>query len=137
MTTAKELFLAYLENIRDPKAAAALFAEDGAVELPYLTSIGIPYRTEGRAAIQTFIENLLVTVPDYQFHNIRVHIETPDQVFGEYDVDATVQETGRPFRQHYAGRLVAKNGKISLLRESLDLVLAAKALFPNGLADIK
>ncbi|MEU8327761.1 hypothetical protein [Micromonospora sp. NPDC048839] len=31
---------------------------------------------------------------------------------------------------------VAENGKIKLLRESLDLVRAARAMLPNGVADI-
>ena len=34
------------------------------------------------------------------------------------------------YRQMYAGRLVAKDGKIQLLRESLDTVAAAKAFAP-------
>jgi hypothetical protein len=44
--------------------------------------------------------------------------------------------SGRPFSQMYAGRLVAEQGKIKLLRESLDLVRAARAMLPNGVADI-
>jgi uncharacterized protein len=36
----------------------------------------------------------------------------------------------------FAGRLVAKKGKIALLRESLNTVAAAQALNPNGVADL-
>ncbi|HEY4443139.1 MAG TPA: hypothetical protein VGN30_02560 [Steroidobacteraceae bacterium] len=36
----------------------------------------------------------------------------------------------------FAGRLVAKNGKITLLRESLNTVAVAQALNPNGVADL-
>jgi ketosteroid isomerase-like protein len=35
--------------------------------------------------------------------------------------------TGKVYRQHYAGRLVAENGKIKLLRESLDTLAASQA----------
>jgi ketosteroid isomerase-like protein len=38
-----------------------------------------------------------------------------------------VPSTGKVYRQHYAGRLVAENGKIKLLRESLDTLAASQA----------
>jgi len=136
MKSALDLFSAYLSSVGDPETAAALFAEDGVIELPCLTSLGIPYRTEGRAAIQAFLVSLLSNVPDFSFKNIRYHIVTPEQVFAEYDVEARVLSTNKVYRQSYAGRLVADNGRIKLLRESLDTVSAAKALFPNGLSDI-
>jgi len=41
-----------------------------------------------------------------------------------------VPATGRVYRQMYAGRLEAKDGKIQLLRESMDTVAAAKAFAP-------
>jgi len=127
MKTATELLHAYLAEIQDPASAAALFADDGVLELPYLQSLGIPARAQGPQAIQQFIEGLLRQVPDFRFKDIRLLIETPDQVFGEYDVEAEVVTTGLMYKQSYAGRLVAANGKIALLRESLDTVAAAKA----------
>jgi ketosteroid isomerase-like protein len=136
MKLAIDLLSAYLKSIGDPKTAAALFAEDGAIELPYLTSLGIPARTEGREAIREFLKSMLVNIPDFAFKNIRYHIVTPDQVFAEYDVEAFVKSTARTYRQSYAGRLVAENGEIKLLRESLDTIPAAQALFPNGLSDV-
>jgi uncharacterized protein len=66
---------------------------------------------------------------------VDIMIETEDQVFGEWSVERTT-DAGRLFSQTYAGRLVAENGKIKLLRESLDLVRAARAMLPNGVADI-
>lgn len=73
---------------------------------------------------------MLGKVPDFKFHNVRFLIDTPDQVFAEYSVEALVPATGRIYRQMYAGRLVAKDGKIQLLRESMDTVAAAKAFAP-------
>jgi hypothetical protein len=56
-----------------------------------------------------------------------VWIQTPDQAFGEYDVEALVPSTGKTYRQTYAGRLVAEKGKIALLREVLDTKAASLA----------
>jgi ketosteroid isomerase-like protein len=122
MKNATELLEAYLSEVRDPAAAAALFAPDGVLELPWVNA-----RAEGPAAIEKFIVGLLVKVPDFRFQNIRIWIQTPDQAFGEYDVEAPVPSTGKIYRQTYAGRLVAENGKIKLLRESLDTLAASRA----------
>ena len=122
MKTATELLQAYLAQIQDPAAAAALFADDGVIELPTVNA-----RAQGPAAIQEFLAGLLAKAPDFRFQNIRVWIETPDQAFGEYEVEALVPSTGKIYRQSYAGRLVAENGKIKLLRESLDTLAASKA----------
>lgn len=122
MKTATELLRAYLAEIRDPSAAAALFADDGVLELPTIDA-----RAVGPAAIEKFIASLLGKVPDFRFENIRIWIETPDQVFGEYDVEALVPATGKIYKQTYAGLLVARNGKITLLREALDTLAASRA----------
>ncbi|MGC5311416.1 nuclear transport factor 2 family protein [Micromonospora zamorensis] len=135
MRSARGLMLAYTATIADPDATAALFADDGVIELPYLASIGLPPRIAGPDEIRAFIVGLLKMVPDFGFDHVAIFIDTPDQAFGEYSVDRSTV-TGRPFSQTYAGRLVAEQGKIKLLRESLDLVRAARAVLPNGVADI-
>jgi ketosteroid isomerase-like protein len=122
MKTATELLTAYLSEVQDPAAAAALFADDGVIELPWVNA-----RAEGPAAIEKFIAGLLEKVPDFRFQNIRIWIQTTDQAFAEYDVEALVPSTGKLYRQTYAGRLVAENGKIKLLRESLDTLAASRA----------
>ena len=127
MDNASQLFQKYLASIRDPQAAAALFADDGVLELPYLASLGPTTGARGPENIQRFIGGLLSKVPEFRFENIKLLIETPTQVFGEYEVEALVPSTGVVYKQMYAGRLVAENGKIVLLRESLDTVAAQKA----------
>jgi ketosteroid isomerase-like protein len=122
MKNATELLMAYLALIQDPVAAAALFADDGVVELPWINA-----RAQGPVEIEKFIKELLAKVPDFRFQNIRMWIKTPDQAFGEYDVEALVPSTGKTYRQTYAGRLVAENGKIKLLREALDTMAAIRA----------
>jgi ketosteroid isomerase-like protein len=130
MKSAVQLFQMYLESIQNPHDAAALFAQDGALEIPYLHSLGITSRVQGPEEIEAFIASLLSKVPTFKFHRVRFLIDTPDQAFAEYDVEALVPATGRIYRQSYAGRLVALDGKIQLLRESLDTVAAAAAFAP-------
>jgi ketosteroid isomerase-like protein len=133
MTTklATELLQDYLAAIQNPAAAAALFAEDGVLELPTANA-----RAQGPAAIQKFLTGFLGMVPGFKFHNIRVLIETPDQAFGEYDVEVLVPATGKLYKQSYAGRLVAENGKIKLLREALDTLAASRAFSPDDAAPV-
>jgi uncharacterized protein len=76
--------------------------------------------------------------PDFGFkpQDTKVLIETPDQVFAECTAHTTAAGTGRLIHHLFAARLVAHNGKIKLLRESLNVVAAAQALNPNGVADL-
>jgi hypothetical protein len=55
----------------------------------------------------------------------------------EYEFTAQSSQTGRTIHQLFFGRLVAANGKIKLLRESVNLAEVALGVFPNGLADYK
>lgn len=128
MKTPAQLLNAYLDNIQNPAAAAALFAEDGVLELP---SLGPNVRAVGPVAIEAFIGGLLKNVPDFRFKDVQLFIETADQAFGEYSVEAKVLSTGKLYQQTYAGRLVAKDGKIALLREALDTLAASKAFTPD------
>ncbi|PZP42939.1 MAG: nuclear transport factor 2 family protein [Pseudopedobacter saltans] len=136
MKTAKELLLAYLENIQNADETIKLFADDAAIELPYLESLGNPGRWTCKETLYNFLKGLPNAFIGFKFKNIQIHIETPDQVFGEYEVDCIAASTGKTYRQHYMGRLVAKDGKIQLIREALDLIQVAKSTLPNGLADL-
>ncbi|MDW7691353.1 hypothetical protein R9C00_18615 [Flammeovirgaceae bacterium SG7u.111] len=40
MKNAEELFHEYINNIGNPEYLASIFAEDGAIELPYMASMG-------------------------------------------------------------------------------------------------
>ena len=122
MKTAPELLHAYLDNIRDPAKTAALFADDGVLELPWVKA-----HAQGPAAIEKLIAGILVKVPEFRFKNIKFWIETPDKAFAEYGVEAAVVDTGKIYQQTYAGLLIAQSGKIKLLREALDTAAAARA----------
>ena len=66
MKTAKELMLAYTAySFRDPYKAAEMFAEDGAFELPYLATLGLPPEYKGRDAIARFFESILDIYPGF------------------------------------------------------------------------
>jgi ketosteroid isomerase-like protein len=126
MNNARQLLEEYLGNIRNPAAAAALFAEDGIVELPTANA-----RAQGPEQIESFLRRLIGMVPEFRFQDVRCWIETPDRVFAEYVVDATVAATGKRYRQVYAGLLIAEDGKIKLLREAMDTLAAHRAGSPD------
>ncbi|MGN6180854.1 MAG: nuclear transport factor 2 family protein [Mucilaginibacter sp.] len=122
MKTAKELLLDYLQNIGNPDFQIELFADDAVLELPYLSSLGLPSRWEGRPELYSLLSNLPKTFTGFKFKNIQVFIDTPEQVFGEYEATGVVASNGRNYSQHYMGRLMAENGKIKLIREALNMV---------------
>lgn len=139
MTNAKTLLLDLLAAIPDGERSVAFFAEDGVMEIPFLSAIGIPTRYQGHGAIREFFNFVGGTLyPDFSFkpEDINVLIETHEQVFAEYTAHTKAARTWRILHHLFAGRLVAKNGKITLLRESLNTVAAAQALIPNGVADL-
>jgi ketosteroid isomerase-like protein len=127
MKTATELLQGYLDNIQQPAIAAAHFADDGVVELPWVGA-----RAQGPAAVEQLIVGILKKVPDFRFRNLQFWIQTPDKVSAEYQVEALVIDTGKTYRQTYVGVLLAENGKIKLLREALDTAEAARAFRRDG-----
>lgn len=129
--TARELLLGYLNNINDPDKVIGLFADDAIIELPYLNSLGMPWQWKGKDVLYEFIKGVPGVFPGFAFQDIKIHIETPDQVFGEYSVNCKVAATGKPYHQTYMGRLVSEKGKIKLISESLDIAQVTKSMFPD------
>ena len=138
MTNARQLLEEFTaSSFRDPKKAAEMFAEGGAFEMPYLDSLGFPWRYEGREKIEEFFEFVRDLYPDMDFHDVKVVCETPDVVVGEYEFTTKSSKTDRVIHQLFVGRLEAENGQIKLLRESINLVELGLAIYPNGVADYK
>ncbi|WP_437956222.1 hypothetical protein WME76_32905 [Sorangium sp. So ce119] len=52
-------------------------------------------------------------------------------LFAEYSVEAQAPETGKLYKQTYAGLLIALDGKNALLREALDTAAAPAAMTPD------
>lgn len=135
MKTAKDLMLAYIAGTAEQ--SGALFGDRGTLELPYMASIGIPPVSTGAAEIGKFLGFLHDTLyPGFKFENVKLHIETPDQVFAEYFINNKSGITGKEVRQQFFGHLEASDGRIKRLREAIDVVVAAEAIYPNGLADV-
>ena len=138
MKDSKALLLKYLGSIGDPDRAAALFAEDGALELPFLRSLGVGARYAGRREIAACLHQLRKLYPDVAFapNDINVLIETPDKTFAEYVTHMTAAATGRLLHHLFTGYLVAEAGEIKLLRESFNPLAMAQAQLPTGVAAI-
>jgi ketosteroid isomerase-like protein len=117
----KYIFSHARESIPYLAARFAIIDEMGFIE-------GGNARAQGVVAIQRFLNGLPTKVPDFRFENVRIWIETPDRVFGEYDAQGHVVSTGKLYKQTYAGLLVAEHGTIKLLREALDTLAASRAL---------
>ena len=133
MKNAKELMLEYTAfSFRDPKKAAEMFAEDGAFEMPYLASFGLPPEYRDRDAIAGFFQSVLDTYPGFQFEKVKVLIDTPDQAFAEFEATAVSSKTGRTVHQLFFARLVAEDGRIKLFREALNTLEVAKANVHNS-----
>src|SRR5207253_8372732 len=96
MKDAKTLLLEFLAAVTRGQNAAVLFAEDGAVELPFLHSVGIPWRHQGRQAISEVQASLAGLYLDFTFkpEDTHVLIDTPEQVFAEYMAHPTARATG-------------------------------------------
>src|SRR2546427_11114396 len=79
MKNAKELLEEFTAaSFRDPKKAAEMFTEDGAFEMRYLESLGLPGRYAGGAAIEGFFRFVREVYPDMDLENVKVMIDTPE-----------------------------------------------------------
>src|ERR1700734_1586872 len=135
MKTAPELMLAYFAGTAEE--TGALFLPEGTLELPYLASIGLPPVLKGPAEIIKFLGFLHGTLyPEFRFQNVKVLIDGGDQVFAEYQINHKSGISGKFVNQQFFGPLEADSGKIRRLREAIDVVVAAEAIFPNGLKDV-
>jgi hypothetical protein len=135
MKTAKGLLQAYIDG--SAMQAAALFAKDGALELPYLADLGVEPRYEGPdniGAFLTFLHDKMY--PNFKFIDVHIYIDTPDQAFGEYTIHQKSGISGKNVHQRFFGHCTAAGGKIVLLREALNVLAAADGMFPNGIADV-
>ena len=138
MKDAKTLLLEFLAAVTHGQDAGALFAEDGALELPFLHSVRIPWSHRGRQAIRELQNSLGALYLDFGFppEDTHVLIDTPEQVFAEYMAHTTAKATGRTLHHMFAARLVAENGLIKLVRESLNPFAAAQGILPGGVKDL-
>jgi|SRR5271154_5905590 len=135
MKTAKQLLQAYIDG--SAQESAALFAGNGALELPYLADLRVEPRYEGPKNIVAFLTFLHEKMyPGFKFVDVEIYIDTPEQAFGEYTIHQKSGISGRLVHQRFFGHCTAADGKIVLLREALNVLAAADGMFPNGIADV-
>jgi uncharacterized protein len=135
MKSAKELMLGYIGG--SAEQSGALFADNGTLELPYLKSIGLPPVMTGPRAITEFLSFLHGKLyPGFSFEDVNIHIETAEQAFAEYHINHKSGISGKDIKQQFFGHLEAADGKIKRLREAIDVVVAAEAIYPNSLLDV-
>jgi hypothetical protein len=135
MMTAEDLMLAYIGGTAEQ--SAELFGDTGTLELPYLASIGLPPVLTGRREISEFLGFLHAKLyPGFRFEQVKIHLHTPDQAFAEYHINHASGISGKAVQQQFFGHLQAESGRIRRLREAIDVVVAADAIFPNGIADV-
>ena len=80
MKNAKELMLEYTAfSFRDPKMAPLSCR---------ILRRSVFLHSRGRDAIAGFFQSVLDIYPGFQFENIKVLIDTPDQVFAEFEANA-------------------------------------------------
>jgi len=135
MKNAKELLQTYINGTA--QESAALFAEKGALELPYLADLGVEPRYEGPENIGAFLTFLHEKMyPGFKFIDVKIYIDTPDQAFGEYTIHQKSGISGKEIHQRFFGHCTVANSRIVLLREALNVIAAADAMFPGGIADV-
>ena len=140
-TAARKLLAEFFDCLRNLNASVdrciALFADDGVFEFPYMPTIGIPARFQGHAAIRGVLELIRSHFPSFTLSNITIHeLKDGSGLFVEYHSDAFIDGTGKVYAQDYVSHLVVENGRITLLREYLNVISSARALLPKGLADV-
>ena len=74
-----------------------MFSEDGAFEMPYLESLGFPWRYECRRSVGDFFEFVRDLYPDLDFHDLKIVCETPEVVAGEYEFTRESSKMGERF----------------------------------------
>jgi hypothetical protein len=72
----------------------------------------ISFTVQGPDSIAGFFQSVLDIYPGFQFENIKVLIDTPDQAFAEFEATAVSSKTGRSVHQLFFARLVGENGRI-------------------------
>lgn len=114
-----------------------LFADDGVFEFPYFSTLGMPTRFEGKAAVREVLNLIRSRFSSFTVSNISIYeLKDGNGLFTEYHTDGFVNDTERVYAQDYVTQLIEEGGKIKLLREYLNVISTARMLFPNGLSDV-
>lgn len=141
MATARDLLTQFFHALSNLDTSVDrcvdLFANDGVFELPYLATLGMPSRFEGKVAVRQVLELIRSHYPSFTLSDIVVHdLRDGHGLFVEYHSESPIRGTDRLYKQDYVTCLIEGDGEIKLLREYMNIISAARELLPNGLADL-
>ena len=141
MSSSRELLNAFFDCLRDLdnsiEACLDLFADDGVFEFPYFSALGMPTRFQGKTELRQVLGMINARFSAFTVSDVEIHeVKTGDALFVRYHTDTFIDGTERVYSQDYVSQLIAENGKIKVLREYLNVIKTARALLPNGLADV-
>lgn len=141
MSSSRELLNAFFDCLRDLEKSMDrcldLFAEDGVFEFPYFSVLGMPTRFQGKTELRQVLGMINARFSAFTISDIDIHeVISGDALFVRYHTDSFIDGSERVYAQDYVSQLIAENGKIKLLREYLNVIKTARALLPNGLADV-
>jgi ketosteroid isomerase-like protein len=141
MSSSRELLNAFFNCLRDLEHSidrcVDLFADDGVFEFPYFSVLGMPTRFQGKAELRQVLGMINARFSAFTVSDIDIHdVTSGDALFVRYRTDTFIDGSKRVYAQDYVSQLIAENGKIKLLREYLNVIKTARALLPNGLADV-
>jgi ketosteroid isomerase-like protein len=139
--SSRELINAFFDCLRNFENSIErcldLFADDGVFEFPYFAVLGMPTRFEGKTELRQVLGMIGVRFSAFTVSDIEIHeVKDADALFVRYHTDTFVDGTERVYAQDYVTQLIAENGKIKVLREYFNVIKTARALLPNGLADV-
>ena len=139
--SSRELINAFLDCLRDFENSVEpclnLFADDGVFEFPYFAVLGMPTRFQGKAELRQVLGMIGARFKAFTVSDVEIHeVKDGDALLVRYHTDTFIDGTERVYAQDYVSQLIAENGKIKVLREYLNVIKTARALLPNGLADV-
>jgi ketosteroid isomerase-like protein len=139
--SSRELLNSFFDCLRDLDHSIDrcldLFADDGMFEFPYFSVLGMPTQFKGKTELRQVLGMINARFSAFTVSDIDIHeVKAGDALFVRYHTDTLIDGTERVYAQDYVTQLIAENGKIKVLREYFNVIKTARALLPNGLADV-
>jgi ketosteroid isomerase-like protein len=139
--SSRDLLVEFFDCLRDLgnsiERCLDLFADDGVFEFPYFSVLGMPTRFQGKTELRLVLGMINARFAGFTVSDIDIHeVKTGDALFVRYHTDAFIDGTDRVYAQDYVSQLIAEDGKIKVLREYLNVIKTARALFPKGLDEV-
>jgi uncharacterized protein len=128
--SAAEVFERMQRQFLEGGLTGDLLAEDAVIETPFAPP-GRPRRIEGRAEFLAFAEASMARLPlrIEECRNVVIHhTADPDVIVVEYELVASMTDTGRRSAAPFIGVLTARGGRIAQWREYQNVLAMAEAM---------